>query len=180
MRLSPSSAEAFLSVATRAVAVVGLGLLMVFATSTLLDGLLRGLANRPIESVRDIGGLVVAMAMACCIPLGLWERHNITITVIDKLVGTRFGQLLTAFAAVIVTVVMLAFAWEMHAYAGKMLRASERTVMLGIPAAPFWYVVAVILWWAALLQVLVACAEIARVFGWKPAAAPAGDDAGVM
>jgi len=65
--------------ATRALSVVGLIALMGLATMTLADGLLRWLASRPIEGVRDLGGLAIAVAIACCIPVGLMERGNIAI-----------------------------------------------------------------------------------------------------
>ena len=65
--------------ATRALSVVGLIALMGLAAMTLADGLLRWLANRPIEGVRDLGGLAIAVAIACCIPVGLVERGNIAI-----------------------------------------------------------------------------------------------------
>src|SRR5918911_745207 len=45
--------------ATRALSVLGLIALMGLAAMTLADGLLRWLANRPIEGVRDLGGLAV-------------------------------------------------------------------------------------------------------------------------
>ena len=55
---------------TRALSVVGLVALMALAAMTLADGLARWLANRPIEGVRDAGALIVAVAVACCIPVG--------------------------------------------------------------------------------------------------------------
>src|SRR5256885_10672665 len=91
--------------ATRALSVVGLIALMGLAAMTLTDGLLRWLANRPIEGVRDLGGLAIAVAIACCIPVGLIERGNIAI----RLGGTlhpMVGKLLDAIAAVAVCAVL--------------------------------------------------------------------------
>src|SRR3954467_4248042 len=65
--------------ATRALSVVGLIALMALAGMTLADGLMRWLASRPIEGVRDLGGLAIAVAIACCLPVGLVERSNIVI-----------------------------------------------------------------------------------------------------
>lgn len=170
MRLSLDKVEQVVSLTARTLAVFGLALLMLFATSTLLDGVLRGTMNTTIEPVRDIGGLIVAIAVACCLPLGMWERQNITITIIDKLVSERAGQALSVFAALIVALITIAIAYQLQSYAGKLLRASERTIMLGVPSAPFWYIVAGLLWWTAVVQSLVALTEIARLFGRsKPA-----------
>ena len=143
--------------ATRALSVVGLIALMALAAMTLADGLLRWLANRPIEGVRDLGGLAIAVAIACCIPAGLVERGNIAI---------RLGasKVLDAFAALLVTAVLAAAAWQFWIYAAKMARARETTFVLQIPVAPFWFGVDLILWIAVLVQLIVAARDCARVF----------------
>lgn len=54
--------------ATRALSVIGLAALMCLATMTLVDGLLRWLANKPIEGVRDLAALTIAVAVSCSSP----------------------------------------------------------------------------------------------------------------
>jgi len=150
--------------ATRALSVVGLIALMGLASMTLADGLLRWLANRPIEGVRDIGGLAIAVAIACCIPVVLVERGNIAI----RLGGTlhpRLGKVLDAIAAVAVCAVLAVAAWQFWIYAAKLARGHETPFVLQIPTAPFWFGVDVILWLAVLVQVIVAARDWARVFG---------------
>ncbi len=44
---------------SRALGLIGLGILLVFAVATLLDGTLRGLLNRPIDAVRDLVRAIV-------------------------------------------------------------------------------------------------------------------------
>src|SRR5438477_13215969 len=149
--------------ATRALSVVGLIALMGLATMTLADGLLRWLANRPIEGVRDLGGLAIAVAIACCIPVVLVERGNIAI----RLGGTlhpRLGKILDAIAAVAVCAVLAAAAWQFWVYAAKLARGHETTFVLQIPTAPFWFGVDVILWLAVLVQLIVAARDWARAF----------------
>src|SRR6267142_5263089 len=150
--------------ATRALSVVGLIALMGLAAMTLTDGLLRWLANRPIEGVRDLGGLAIAVAIACCIPVGLVERGNIAI----RLGGTLHpvaGRILDAIAALAVGAVLAATAWQFWIYAAKLARAHETTFVLQIPIAPFWFGVDVIFWLAVLVQLIVAARDWARVFG---------------
>jgi TRAP-type C4-dicarboxylate transport system permease small subunit len=149
--------------ATRALSVVGLIALMGLASMTLIDGLLRWLANRPIEGVRDLGGLAIAVAIACCIPVGLVERGNIAI----RLGGTlhpAVGRLLDAIAALVVCAVLAVAAWQFWIYAAKLAHAHETTFVLQIPIAPFWFGVDVILWLAVLVQLIVAARDWARVF----------------
>jgi len=151
--------------ATRALSVAGLIALMVLAVMTLLDGLARWLANQPIEGVRDVGGLAIALAISCCIPVGLMERSNITIRVAESVVGPRLSQFLDVVAALVVVVVMIAMAWQFTVYAGKMGHANETTWILHIPTAPFWYGVAALLWSAVVVQWVVVALEIGRFTG---------------
>ena len=50
---------------------------------TIADGLMRWIANQPIEGVRDLGGLAIALAIACCFPVVMIEKGNITIRLAD-------------------------------------------------------------------------------------------------
>ena len=149
--------------ATRALSVVGLIALMGLATMTLADGLLRWLANRPIEGVRDIGGLAIAVAISCCLPVVLMERGNITIR-LGGLLHPMVERLLDALAALVVCIVLALAAWQFWLYAAKMARAHETTFVLQIPIAPFWFGVDAILWCAVLVQLIVTMRDIARVF----------------
>jgi len=141
-------------VATRSLAVVGLIALMSLASMTLTDGLMRWIANQPIEGVRDIGGLAIALAIACCFPVVMIEKGNITIRLAASL-SLVLSRVLEAVAATFVCGVMAALSWQMWLYAAKMARAKETTFVLQIPVAPFWYGVSAIFACAALVQLLV-------------------------
>lgn len=151
--------------ATRALSVAGLIGLMVLAVMTLFDGLMRWLANQPIEGVRDVGGLAIALAISCCIPVGLMERSNITIRVAESVGGPKLGKFLDVMAAVIVAIILVALAWQFTVYAGKIAHANETTWVLHIPTAPFWYGVAAILWSAVAVQLVMVALEIGRLTG---------------
>ena len=135
---------------------------MGLASMTLADGLLRWLANRPIEGVRDLGAVIVAVAVCCCIPVGLMERANISIRVAKDLLGERASRVLEAFAALAALVVIGAMAWQFTVFAGKIARVGETTWILKIPTAPFWYLVAGILWLAVAVQLIVLILEIGK------------------
>src|SRR2546430_7886175 len=97
--------------ATRALSVVGLIALMGLATMTLADGLMRWIANKPIEGVRDLGGLAIAVAIACCMPVVMMERGNITIRV-ATLLGRPLSRMLDLFADLLVALVLAAVALQ--------------------------------------------------------------------
>ena len=146
--------------ATRALSVVGLVALMGLATMTLLDGLMRWAANKPIEGVRDIGGLAIAVAIACCIPVGLMERANIAI----RLGKGAFARGLEALASTAVCIILAAAAWQIWIYAAKLAHARETTFVLQIHIAPFWFGVDAIFWIAVVVAALVAVQDWARIF----------------
>jgi TRAP-type C4-dicarboxylate transport system permease small subunit len=156
--------------AARALAIAGLALLLVFAALTLADGLMRGLAKAPIDAVRDLGGLAIAVAVATCFPLAFLRQSNITIAFIDSIVGRRAALWCDAFAAVVTTAVMAAFAWQFFIYAGTLARYGEVTAMLRVSKAPFWYAADAIFWLTVMVQLLVTVRAIslARVAAPAP------------
>jgi TRAP-type C4-dicarboxylate transport system permease small subunit len=139
----------------RALAVLGLGALLCFAVMTMADGLLRFFFAHPIDAVRDVGGLVAAFAVACCIPVAIVERSNITIRFVSGVIGPRAGQVADAAAAVLVEIVLILMTWQFVLFAKQAYATGTATWMLRVPAAPVWGAVAAILGVSALLQIVV-------------------------
>ena len=152
-------------VAARLLAIIGLLILLGYAVVSLADGALRTLANHPIPAVRDMGGLIAAVAVACCMPLGFLERSNIVIRLCQQFVGPRVAHILDAIAAVAVAGIVGLIAWQVSLYAFKEVAAQDTTFMLFIPVAPFWFAVAAMLVVTALVQCLIAAIEIATCRG---------------
>jgi TRAP-type transport system small permease protein len=147
---------------TRALAALGLAALIFYAAMTLLDGTLRSLANHPIEAVRDIGGLYVAVAVACCFPLAFLERSNIAIRFAESMFGRRVGDVLDALGAVAVEVAVVLIAWRLFVYGFQARRAHDITFMLAAPIAPFWLACASLIAITALVQLVVIAVAIGR------------------
>ena len=155
-------------VSTRALSVFGLFALMILAFITLANGLLRWLVNQPIAGVVDVGALAIAIAVASCIPVSLMERSHITFRLVSS-VSPRLGRVLDVFADVAVVVVLALMAWQFWVYAGELVATGERTYVLKLPAAPFWYVTDVILWIAAAVQCVVLALDISNLGGGQTA-----------
>jgi TRAP-type C4-dicarboxylate transport system permease small subunit len=160
-----SSLERFGLMATRALSALGLAGLMFLALMTLFDGLARWLLNQPIEGVRDLAAVTVALAVTCCLPVGLMERSNISIRLASHVLGDRIGRVLDSVASVLTAVVMAAFGWQFLVFAGKIAKANETTWILKIPTAPFWYGVCAIFAVAFAVQVIVVVLEFGRLAG---------------
>jgi hypothetical protein len=139
----------------QALAVLGLGALLCFAVMTMADGLLRFFFARPIDAVRDVGGLVAAFAVACCVPVAIVERSNITIRFLSTVIGPRAGWMADVMAAVLVEIVLVLMTWQFVLFANQVRLTGTATWMLRIPSAPVWGAVAAILGISALLQIVV-------------------------
>jgi TRAP-type C4-dicarboxylate transport system permease small subunit len=154
--------ERLASVAATALAVAGLVALMLLAAMTLADGLSRWLAGRPLQGVRDVAALVIALAVSCCFPSALIERSHITVRFLPR--WSEFGgRVLDFVAALLVLLVLCLLAWQFWLHARNIAAAGETTWVLRLPTAPFWYLVDAILWAAALVQLLVAMLLGARL-----------------
>jgi TRAP-type transport system small permease protein len=138
----------------RALAVIGLGALLCFAMMTIADGLLRFFFASPIDAVRDAGALVAAFAVACCIPVAIVERSNITIRFLSSVGGPRVGQVADVAAAILVEVVLILMTWQFVVFANQARASGSATWMLRIPTAPVWAAVALILGISAVLQIV--------------------------
>jgi TRAP-type C4-dicarboxylate transport system permease small subunit len=138
-----------------ALAVAGLTILLVLATFTLLDGLLRAFANYPLDLVREIGDLVAAICGACCLPIALLHRSNITLRIFEKILPAGGCRAVDVFADVLIGITMIGMAWQFYLFSMKTLQAGDVTWLLNVPKAPFWFVVDAILWVAAAVQAFV-------------------------
>jgi TRAP-type C4-dicarboxylate transport system permease small subunit len=164
-----SRIEATADAVARVLAACGFVLLLGFAVMTLADGSLRALLSMPIDAVDDLGGMIVAVAVACCFPLAFLQRANIAIKFLEIFFGRRVGQVLDATAAFAVAVLVIFMARQFFIYAGDAARGGDSTVVLEFPTAPFWYAIAVIMACTAFVQCLVAFTEISRLFRYDAA-----------
>ena len=85
--------------ATRALSALGLSALLFLAVLTLVDGLARWLLNQPIEGVRDVAAVAIALAVSCCLPVGLMERSNIVIRALPVARWPRISRASSSRAA---------------------------------------------------------------------------------
>ena len=155
-------------IGTRALSVLGLFALMALASVTLANGLLRWAFNYPIAGVVDVGGLAIAIAVSCCIPISMMERSHITFRLVSSFSPT-LGGVLDVLADAAVAIVLGLMAWQFWVYAGELVLTGERTYVLKIPAAPFWYASGIILWIATAVQCVVVALDIGNLFGVAPA-----------
>ncbi len=150
-----AAAQRLVAIVCRVLAIVGLGILLTLAFFTLLDGVLRFVINKPIDLVREISDLVAAIAVACCLPISLLQRSNITLRAFNRLQSPALVRLINISADVLVLVVVSAMTWQFFLLAEKTRQAGDVTWLMNLPKAPFWFIVSGILTIAAGVQFFV-------------------------
>src|SRR5713226_8765325 len=121
----PSSVKAARTIVTglaNAFAVVGLSLLLILAVFTLLDGLLRAIANTPIDLVREIGDMVAAICGTCCLPIVLLHQNNIVLRIFDRILPPPGVRVIDMLAALVAEIVMVGIAWQFYLFGVKTMR----------------------------------------------------------
>ncbi len=154
------ASRTIVSCMANAFAVAGLSLLLILAVFTLLDGLLRAFANTPIDLVREIGDMVAAICGTCCLPIVLLQQNNIVLRIFDRILPPSGVRVIDTIAALVIEIVMIGMAWQFWQFGIKTLRAGDVTWLLNWPKAPFWFVVAGILWAAVVVQTFVLIEEM--------------------
>jgi TRAP-type C4-dicarboxylate transport system permease small subunit len=147
--------EKIVTGAANALAVAGLTALLALAVCTLFDGLLRALANYPLDFVREIGDLVAAICGACCLPIVLLHKNNIVLRIFENLLPPIGARIFDAFADILMTIVMAAMSWEFWLFSIKTMKANDVTWLMNVPKAPFWFAVDIILWVCVVVQTFV-------------------------
>lgn len=147
--------EKIVTGAANFLAVAGLTVLLALAVCTLFDGLLRAIANYPLDFVREIGDLVAAICGACCLPIVLLHKNNITLRTFENILPPGGARVFDAFADVLMTVVMAAMAWQFWLFGIKTKQANDVTWMMNVPKAPFWFAVDAVLWVCVAVQAFV-------------------------
>ena len=163
---------------TRAIAIVGLLGLLVISISTMVDVLLRWIANAPIKGLNDINVLAVVIVIAACLPLVVAERQNITIKFLGSAVGPRASLWLDAFGSLALLVYVAAVGWQLAVYTQELAQAGRTTWLLLLPVTPSWILATVLVLLCVPIQAVVFAVDVVRAATGTPPPAERGHDAG--
>lgn len=126
------------------VAVAGACLILVISVSVLVDVLMRWLFDAPVLAVDDLTDLNVAVAVVCCLPVGLVGKHLVTIRFLGRLLGRRAEAWLEVFGDLFTLGFLAVLAWQFALFALGAQRSGLGSMVLQVPQAPWWWVVAVV------------------------------------
>ena len=130
--------ESLVGKVSRFVSLIGLAGLLALAFATVLDVLLRWLADRPITGVRDLSSLFVAVVIAASFPICIAGQKNITIRFLGTALGPFCHKILDLFGNIVTIVILALMSWQLWRYAAELARSHETTWVLGLPVSP-WY-----------------------------------------
>ena len=147
---------------TRRVAFGGVIAMLIIATVSIADVILRAVADSPIAGLNEITEVFFAVAIAACFPAGLTQRIHITV----DLLANRYGPQVTAwlkFAGSVTLFWMFTLlAWRLADIAAELTEARDISTILEIPVWPFIWAVAGIVALGAIFQFFVIGVEATK------------------
>jgi tripartite ATP-independent transporter DctM subunit len=153
-------------------ALLGVAGMLVFALLTVVDVLLRKLANTPIPGLYEIGQLILAVIIAASFPAVLAARGNLVIDFLTGAFPPRVKRWLAAAGGLLMLGFLALLAWRMGFYAAELGARNSITLNLAVPTAPFWWAVTALLGICVAVQGVVLAAQIGEaIAGAGPAPA---------
>ena len=140
---------------TSAIAMIGVGGMLIVAVATLADVLMRWLFNAPFEGLEDIRKLVFAVVIASCFPAALAHGNNITIRFLGKWLGPRAARGLEVLGQALVLLIFVMMAVRVTGYALDLQERGIGSLTYQFLEGPWWIAAAALFWVCVPVQVWV-------------------------
>jgi tripartite ATP-independent transporter DctM subunit len=154
--------EQWLGAISRVVAIACVCGMLFIAAISMVDVVMRWVANEPVPAMNEIVQMTFSVAIAACIPAGLMQRVNLKIDLVARYFSPPLHAWLEALAGASLLLFYGVLAWGIERYAGQLALAGKTTVILGLPHAPFMYAVSALFAFGALLQTVIVVNETRR------------------
>lgn len=146
-------------------AAIGATLLLLQASSIVLDATVRWLFNRPLHGMEDVNSIVIAVTVSCFLPALFMERGNVTITLLGRMLGPRLSAWLDMFGQTLALAFIAIVAWQYGTYAADL--TGHHTIIIELPKQPSAWVATGFISLAALLQCMVVLVTAVRAINAK-------------
>src|SRR5690349_11477591 len=114
--------EGGLKTLTRPLAMLGVLGMLLAATATVLDVLLRWLANSGVMALNEITSMAFAIAITACLPAGLAGGVNLKIDVLARWLTGRLGAWLDAIGALVLFIFIALLAQQVLVHTENLAR----------------------------------------------------------
>ena len=156
--------EAWLGKSAHVVALASVTGMLLVAAVTMVDILLRWLADSGVTALNEIVELLFAVAITACIPAGIVRGVNLRIDLVARWLSPSTEIWLKLLGDGFMLLFYGPLAWRIWTYAERLQDQGRTTVILGLPLAPFMDVVAALLAFATLVQAVIAINAGRRCF----------------
>jgi TRAP-type transport system small permease protein len=149
-------------------ALIGFTGIMAGSAIITVDALLRSFASRPIRGLSEIIDVSTAIVIATSFPIGLAQRRNIRIQFLGEFLGRLGSGLLELFCDSLLLIFVTIVSVQLIQHAIEVTRLGESSLVLQIPASPFWIAASAILSLSVPAQALVTTSTFAQLFVDSP------------
>lgn len=148
----------------RYIAAIGLIALMLVASLTVVDAVMRRFFASSINGLSDIVEWCIVVAVSACIPAMLWSKSAITVRVLGTLLPWRAREVLEFIGDSLLLATIMIICWQLSIYAYEVYRYDEVSLLLLWPKWPVWGAAVLIWYFAAFVQLMMSFQQLARVF----------------
>ena len=152
---------------TRLIATLGVVGMLIAASATVVDILLRALANRGVIALNEIVSMTFAVAIAACIPAGIVGGVNLKIDLLSRWITGRLAAWLDVFGALCLLIFFALLTQQIAVYAGALANQNRVTVILGWPQAPFMYAAVFLLTVGTVVQAVMTVSAFFRAWTYR-------------
>lgn len=138
----------------------GVALLLVALVVT-VDVIMRWGLSQPIKGLFELSELAFAAIIALGFAHANGRRSHVTVDLTGNLVARTSG--LQVLGGLLTTLCFAVYTWLLWQHAASKSAYGETTLVLGLPLAPFWYAVAVLMAFSLLTQLAAATEDFARL-----------------
>ena len=134
------------------VALIGAVAVIVIAASITGDVVMRWIFNAPVLAVDDLNRYNIAIVITSFFPLCLVGKHLVTIRFLGRALGVCSHLWLEVVGATITLFAMVLYSWQFILFAIRVTENGLASGVLEVPQWPWWWVVAVVVFIAAVVQ----------------------------
>ncbi|MDP8162505.1 TRAP transporter small permease subunit [Pasteurella skyensis] len=147
-----SRLDNLLTLTCSALATVGLLALIIVSALTVVDAILRQFFATHIDGLSDWLRFCVILAVSCCFPATIWDKHSITVRILGKIVHWRLRELFESIGQTILFLCLVIIGWQLYTYTYELWDYGDVSDLLLLPKWPVWTVATGIWWLTALIQ----------------------------
>lgn len=162
--------ERWLERSVRPLASVGVLGMLTAAGVTVADVLLRSLAGRGVLGLNEITSMAFGIAIAACLPAGTAGGVHLKIDIFARWITGRLAAWLDVFGSVLLLIFFAILTHRILIFSGTLYTQGRTTVLLGLPMAPFIFVVVALLAVSALVQAVIAFNKLRQAVAYVPVA----------